>query len=102
MMVQKIKDRRKRQSRKVQRNGYVAFTHVEPKANMFRYYVLFEPERTMFENIYAVKMVYGRMHTSTRCVYKIFNSLEEANAYRMKCYKTRLRHRYVKVIGDLS
>jgi predicted DNA-binding WGR domain protein len=100
VMIQKIKDRRKRQSRKVKRDGYVAFTHVDPQANMFRYYVLFEPEQTMFKNIYAVKMVYGRMRTSTRCVYKIFNSLEAANAYRLKCYKTRLRHGYVKVAGD--
>jgi predicted DNA-binding WGR domain protein len=98
LKLDKPRDRKKRESKPLQRHKYVVFKKVKSELNMLRYYVLFEPEQTMFENIYAVKTVYGRMNSSTHCVYKLFNSLNEANKYSKKCYVTRIKHGYEKTV----
>jgi predicted DNA-binding WGR domain protein len=67
---------------------------------MMRYYILFDTQPTMFEGIYAVEIAYGRIRKSTHCIYKLFNSLDDANEYRKKCYQTRMHHGYVKVPDD--
>ncbi len=70
------------------------FVKIAPVKNMKRFYILNPVEQTLFENLYAVRIEYGRIGGMRRFITKLFEDKTAAQKYHDRSYANRIRHEY--------
>lgn len=61
---------------------------------MRRFYILNPVEKTLFDDLYAVRLEYGRIGGMRRFKIKLFESEDMAQRYHDRCYSRRISHGY--------
>ncbi|PMP78532.1 MAG: hypothetical protein C0176_08190 [Mesoaciditoga sp.] len=70
------------------------FLKIVSEKHMKRFYVLGPVEKTLFDDLYAVRLEYGRIDGMRRFKVKLFESSGMAQKYHDRCYSRRISHGY--------
>jgi len=73
---------------------YIFFEKIVPSENKKRFYILYPVQSTLFDGIYAVRTVYGRINERKRVFTKFFLNELEGEKYWRLCFNKRIKHGY--------
>ncbi len=72
----------------------IFFEKIVPSENKKRFYILYPVQSTLFDGIYAVRTVYGRINERKRVFTKFFINELEGEKYWRICFNRRIKHGY--------
>ncbi len=72
----------------------IFFEKIVPSENKKRFYILYPVQSTLFDGIYAVRSVYGRINERKRVFTKFFINEIEGERYWRLCFNRRIKHGY--------